>query len=195
MSTKAIIGIIIVIIIVVLVGVWIWKAPATSPAPANTTPVVTQDTGTTSSAANPATVASAPSTTTTTTTTTSATAPKSSAKVISTKTIDGMKIDVTKEGTGPAIANGQTAVMLYTGKLTDGSVFDSTASRNNQPFTFTLGAGQVIKGWDEGILGMKVGEERTLTIPPELGYGAAGYPPVIPQNATLVFDVTLVGIK
>ncbi len=106
-----------------------------------------------------------------------------------------MKIDVIKEGTGPAITNGQTAVMLYTGKLTDGSIFDSTDKHGGQPFSFALGAGQVIKGWDQGILGMKVGEERTLTIPPELGYGAAGYPPVIPQNATLVFDVTLVGIK
>jgi FKBP-type peptidyl-prolyl cis-trans isomerase len=106
-----------------------------------------------------------------------------------------MKIDVTKEGTGAAITNGQTASMLYTGKLTDGTVFDSTASRNNQPFTFTLGAGQVIKGWDEGVLGMKVGEERTLTIPASLAYGANGISGVIPPNATLVFDVTLVGIK
>jgi peptidylprolyl isomerase len=106
-----------------------------------------------------------------------------------------MKIEVTKEGTGPEITNGQTAEMLYTGTLADGSIFDSTASRGNQPFSFTLGVGQVIKGWDEGVLGMKVGEERTLVIPPELAYGANGYPPVIPANATLTFQVTLVGIQ
>ncbi|MDB5188973.1 MAG: Peptidylprolyl isomerase [Candidatus Nomurabacteria bacterium] len=106
-----------------------------------------------------------------------------------------MNIEVTKEGTGAPIINGQTAEMLYTGKLADGSVFDSTASHGGQPFSFSLGAGQVIKGWDEGVLGMKVGEQRTLIIPAALAYGAAGYPPVIPANATLTFDVTLVGIK
>lgn len=108
---------------------------------------------------------------------------------------NGMTIETTKEGTGPAIVNGQIAVMQYTGKLADGSVFDATSKRGGTPFEFTLGAGQVIKGWDQGILGMKVGEERTLTIPSELGYGAQGYPPVIPQNATLIFTVKLEGIK
>lgn len=108
---------------------------------------------------------------------------------------NGMTIEVTKEGTGAAITNGQTAVMQYTGMLTNGQVFDATSKRGGTPFEFTLGAGQVIKGWDQGILGMKVGEERTLTIPSELGYGAQGYPPVIPQNATLIFKVTLEGIK
>jgi FKBP-type peptidyl-prolyl cis-trans isomerase len=127
--------------------------------------------------------------------TTTPVVPTTSKGIISTSTIDGMKIEVIKEGTGPAITNGQTAVMLYTGKLADGTVFDSTANHGNQPFTFALGAGQVIKGWDEGIVGMKVGEERTLIIPAALGYGAAGYPPVIPANATLTFDVTLVGIQ
>lgn len=110
-------------------------------------------------------------------------------------TKNGMKIEITKQGSGDAIINGQIASMLYTGMLTDGSVFDSTSKRNDQPFEFTLGAGQVIKGWDQGILGMKVGEERTLTIPSELGYGAQGYPPVIPQNATLTFTVKLLAIK
>jgi len=108
---------------------------------------------------------------------------------------NGMKIETTKEGTGAEIKNGQVASMLYTGMLADGSVFDSTSKRNDQPLEFTLGAGQVIQGWEQGILGMKVGEERTLTIPAELGYGAAGYPPVIPQNATLTFTVKLVAIK
>lgn len=114
-----------------------------------------------------------------------------------TKTItkNGMTIETTKEGAGTPIVNGQIAVMQYTGTLTNGTVFDATSKRGGTPFEFTLGAGQVIKGWDQGILGMKVGEERTLTIPPELGYGPQGYPPVIPQNATLIFKVTLEGIK
>jgi FKBP-type peptidyl-prolyl cis-trans isomerase len=186
MNTKSIIGIIIVVIIIALIAVWLVKAPKSPQEPA--APVATDNSGVT--AASPATTsqtaASAPA---------AAPAPASSGKIISTNTIDGMKIEVTKEGTGEPIKNGQTAVMLYTGKLADGSVFDSTANHGNQPFSFSLGAGQVIKGWDEGIVGMKVGEERTLIIPPELGYGANGYPPVIPANATLTFDVTLVGIK
>ncbi|HEY0979784.1 MAG TPA: FKBP-type peptidyl-prolyl cis-trans isomerase [Candidatus Paceibacterota bacterium] len=112
-----------------------------------------------------------------------------------TTTKNGMTIETTKEGTGAGIVNGQIAVMQYTGTLTDGSVFDATSKRGGKAFEFTLGAGQVIKGWDQGILGMKVGEERTLTIPPELGYGPNGYPPVIPQNATLIFTVKLEAIK
>lgn len=106
-----------------------------------------------------------------------------------------MKIETTKEGTGIEIKNGQKASMLYAGKLDDGTIFDSTANRGNEPFEFILGAGQVIAGWDEGVLGMKVGEERTLVIPPEKAYGAAGYPPVIPPNATLTFEVTLLAAE
>jgi FKBP-type peptidyl-prolyl cis-trans isomerase FkpA len=121
-------------------------------------------------------------------------APQQSKTVISTKTIQGMKIETTQEGTGTPITKGQTAVVDYVGKLADGSVFDASA-RHGQSFSFPLGAGQVIKGWDEGVNGMKIGETRVLTIPPELGYGAAGYPPVIPQNATLTFEVTLRDIK
>lgn len=93
--------------------------------------------------------------------------------------------------------NGDTLIMNYTGKLTDGTVFDSNVDpkfNHVQPFTFTLGAGQVIKGWDEGLVGMKVGEKKTLTISPDKGYGASGTGP-IPPNATLIFDVELVGIK
>ena len=118
---------------------------------------------------------------------------KSTTSNITTK--NGMKIETTKEGTGEAITNGKVASMLYTGMLDDGSVFDSTSKRNNQPFEFTLGAGQVIKGWDQGVLGMKVGEERTLVIPAELGYGAQGAGGVIPPNATLTFTVKLLAIK
>ena len=106
-----------------------------------------------------------------------------------------MKIETIKEGTGQEITNGQTAIVQYTGMLTDGTVFDATSKRGGAPFSFTLGAGQVIRGWDQGVLGMKIGETRKLTIPADLGYGAGGIPGVIPPNATLVFEVTLEGIK
>lgn len=106
-----------------------------------------------------------------------------------------MKIEVTKDGAGAEIENGQTAVVSYVGTLENGTMFDASKNHGDGTFSFTLGAGQVIKGWDQGVLGMKVGESRTLTIPPELAYGPNGIPPVIPGNATLVFDVTLLGIK
>lgn len=89
--------------------------------------------------------------------------------------------------------NGDTVSVHYTGKLQDGTVFDSSSGR--EPISFLLGAGQVIRGWDEGIYGMVVGEKKTLVIPPEKGYGEKGFPPVIPPNATLIFDVELVGIR
>ncbi|HUC88939.1 MAG TPA: FKBP-type peptidyl-prolyl cis-trans isomerase [Candidatus Paceibacterota bacterium] len=93
--------------------------------------------------------------------------------------------------------NGDTLVMNYTGRLTNGTVFDSNVDPkfgHVEPFTFVLGAGQVIKGWDEGLVGMKVGEKKTLTIPPEKGYGAQAVGS-IPANSTLIFDVELVAIK
>jgi FKBP-type peptidyl-prolyl cis-trans isomerase FkpA len=106
-----------------------------------------------------------------------------------------------KTGAGPAITAGQTAVVHYTGWLYDekapekkGRKFDSSRDRN-QPFDFELGAGMVIQGWDEGVEGMQVGGHRRLVIPPEKGYGAHGAGGVIPPNATLVFDVELVGIE
>jgi FKBP-type peptidyl-prolyl cis-trans isomerase len=89
---------------------------------------------------------------------------------------------------------GQTAVVHYTGWLTDGTKFDSSRDRG-QPFSFPLGGGQVIAGWDEGVAGMKVGGRRKLVIPSELGYGPMGSPPVIPASATLVFDVELLDVK
>jgi len=100
--------------------------------------------------------------------------------------------------TGQVAKTGDTVAMNYTGRLANGTVFDSNVDPkfgHVQPFTFTLGAGQVIPGWDKGIVGMKVGEKKTLVIPPADGYGAAGHPPVIPPNATLTFDVELLGIK
>ena len=106
-----------------------------------------------------------------------------------------------KPGTGPEAASGQNVTVHYTGWLYDetkgdkkGSKFDSSRDRN-EPFTFRLGAGQVIQGWDEGVAGMKVGGQRTLTIPPQYGYGARGAGGVIPPNATLKFEVELLDLK
>lgn len=106
----------------------------------------------------------------------------------------GLKKEIIKEGTGPVAKAGDTVEVHYTGTLENGSKFDSSLDRG-QPFSFPLGQGMVIKGWDEGVAGMKVGEKAKLTIPASLGYGANGYPPVIPGNATLIFEVELLGIK
>lgn len=112
-----------------------------------------------------------------------------------------LMIDVIAEGEGEAIAAGKTAVVHYTGWLFDasapenrGTKFDSSRDRG-EAFSFPLGAGRVITGWDKGVEGMKVGERRMLTLPPEMGYGARGAGGVIPPNATLIFDVELLGIE
>ncbi|XP_053697338.1 FK506-binding protein 2 [Sabethes cyaneus] len=106
-----------------------------------------------------------------------------------------LKVDMVSvpEGCTTKSKNGDMLTMHYTGKLTDGTKFDSSFDRD-QPFTFQLGAGQVIKGWDQGLVDMCVGEKRKLTIPPELGYGERGAGNVIPGGATLVFDVELINI-
>ena len=96
-------------------------------------------------------------------------------------------------GQGAEAVARKRVVVHYTGTLTNGSKFDSSRDRDD-PFEFVLGAGQVIQGWDQGIVGMKVGGRRILTIPPEMAYGARGYAPVIPPNSTLVFDVELVAV-
>jgi FKBP-type peptidyl-prolyl cis-trans isomerase len=103
-------------------------------------------------------------------------------------------IETVATGTGAAAAPGDTVSVHYTGWLTNGTQFDSSRDRN-EAFNFRLGAGQVIKGWDEGVAGMQPGGKRRLTIPAHLGYGARGAGGVIPPNAVLVFDVELLGIK
>jgi FKBP-type peptidyl-prolyl cis-trans isomerase FkpA len=105
----------------------------------------------------------------------------------------GLAIETVKEGTGAEAKAGVSVTVHYVGTLTSGKKFDSSRDRA-EGFSFRLGAGDVIKGWDEGVAGMKVGGVRKLTIPPELAYGARGYPPVIPPNSTLLFEVELLEV-
>ncbi len=108
-------------------------------------------------------------------------------------TDSGLKIEEITEGSGEAATAGMRVTVHYTGWLENGSKFDSSHDRND-PFNFTLGRGMVIRGWDEGVEGMKVGGKRKLTIPAHLGYGTAGAGGVIPPNATLIFEVELLGV-
>ncbi|HEY9788493.1 MAG TPA: FKBP-type peptidyl-prolyl cis-trans isomerase [Candidatus Obscuribacterales bacterium] len=109
-------------------------------------------------------------------------------------TPSGLKYQDEIVGKGPAPRMGQRVQVHYTGWLTNGQKFDSSRDRGT-PFSFTLGRGEVIKGWDEGVASMKVGGRRKLTIPPNLGYGERGFPPVIPANSVLIFDVELLGVQ
>jgi FKBP-type peptidyl-prolyl cis-trans isomerase FkpA len=110
------------------------------------------------------------------------------------KTDSGLQYWDIKIGLGPLAKAGDHVKVHYTGWLTTGKKFDSSVDAN-QPYEFTLGQGEVIKGWDEGVAGMKVGGKRQLRIPPDLAYGEAGHPPQIPENSTLVFDVQLLAVK
>ncbi len=163
---------IVIIFIALVIGFWVKKAPQEAPAPQ-----ATQEQSQTAPVAE-----------------TEPVVQPQEKKINKVTTIQGMKIETTKEGAGVEIKNGQTAVVHYTGKLTNGTTFDSSVTRGT-PFEFPLGAGMVIKGWDLGVLGMKVGEKRMLTIPADLGYGDRGAGAVIPPNATLIFEVELLGIK
>ncbi|MBI1866395.1 MAG: FKBP-type peptidyl-prolyl cis-trans isomerase [Candidatus Staskawiczbacteria bacterium] len=108
--------------------------------------------------------------------------------------VKNVKIEILQEGSGESSKTGDIVAVHYAGALEDGAKFDSSVDRGT-PFSFTLGENKVIQGWELGVLGMKAGEKRKLTIPPELGYGESGYPGVIPPNATLIFQVELLKIN
>ncbi len=110
------------------------------------------------------------------------------------KTDSGLQYWEIRMGTGEVAKEGNRVRVHYTGWLTTGKKFDSSVDRG-QPFDFTIGNGEVIRGWEEGVAGMRVGGKRQLRIPPELGYGADGSPPTIPPNATLIFDIQLLGVQ
>lgn len=123
-----------------------------------------------------------------------ASSPSPSSNASTSSTGDKVKITDETVGTGDEAVAGKSVTVSYIGTLQDGAVFDSTAKEGGQPFVFTLGAGQVIKGWDQGVAGMKVGGKRKLVIPPDLAYGSQGAGSSIPPNATLTFEIELLKV-
>jgi peptidylprolyl isomerase len=109
-------------------------------------------------------------------------------------TESGLTYIITKHGDGEAIKSGDNVIVNYTGLLTNGAMFDSSLTRN-EPFSFPVGAGMVIQGWDEGLANLRIGDHATLIIPPAIGYGASGAGGIIPPNATLIFIIEVLGVK
>jgi peptidylprolyl isomerase len=109
-------------------------------------------------------------------------------------TESGLTYIITKHGDGEAIKSGDNVIVNYTGLLTNGAMFDSSITRN-EPFSFAVGAGMVIQGWDEGLGKLRIGDHATLIIPPSIGYGAIGAGGIIPPNATLIFIIEVLGVK
>ena len=109
-------------------------------------------------------------------------------------TESGLTYIVTKQGDGAPVKKGDNVIVNYTGLLTNGALFDSSLARN-EPFSFPVGAGMVIKGWDEGLQNLRIGDHATLIIPPEIGYGASGAGGVIPPDATLIFIIEVLGVE
>jgi|EP00933_Yihiella_yeosuensis_P068304 FKBP-type peptidyl-prolyl cis-trans isomerase len=108
--------------------------------------------------------------------------------------MSSFNVEIVQNGSGPKPTRGSTVTVHYTGKLTNGKVFDSSVTRGT-PFKFTLGVGQVIKGWDEGFAQLNAGAKAVITCPPDYAYGARGFPPVIPPNSTLIFEIELISFQ
>ena len=160
------------------------SAPAASAGDTGTAPAAPASTSTTAPAPPTADISKKPATT------------KIDGKTVTMKsTPSGLQYYDIKVGTGPSPAPGQTADVQYTGALPDGTKFDSSYDHGTDPFPFQVGAGRVIKGWDEGVATMKVGGKRRLVIPADLAYGEQSPTPAIPPNSTLVFDVELIDVK